>query len=198
MRTIWVRQSIVLVLLLCAFLAVSAAFRAEGGRSRADASSVAVDADDIGGVVTSSHGPEAGVWVIAEQANSPTKFAKIVVTDDQGRYLVPDLPKGNYKLWVRGYGLVDSMPVAGVPGTTVALTGGGRPESARRGPVLSRRLLGFADEDPHEERISDDHSAAAPVAGRSRSYKGYARKRTRRGSLRADGNQDARRVDDAV
>jgi hypothetical protein len=129
MRTIRVRQAIVLVLLLCAFLAVSAAFRAEGRPRagavppRADASSVAVDVDDIGGVVTSSHGAEAGVWVIAEQVNSPTKFAKIVVTDDQGRYLVPDLPKGNYKLWVRGYGLVDSMPVAGSPGTTIALTG---------------------------------------------------------------------------
>ncbi len=55
--------------------------------------------------------------------NSPTKFAKIVVTDDQGRYLVPDLPKGNYKLWVRGYGLVDSKPVDGTPGTTRCVDG---------------------------------------------------------------------------
>ena len=55
--------------------------------------SVALDNDDIGGVVTSSKGPEAGVWVIAETTELPTKFARIVVTDDRGRYLIPDLPK---------------------------------------------------------------------------------------------------------
>lgn len=73
--------------------------------------SVSVDKDNIGGVVTSSKGPEAGVWVIAETSDLPTKYVKIVVTDDQGRYLVPDLPSANYKVWVRGYGLVDSQPV---------------------------------------------------------------------------------------
>jgi hypothetical protein len=66
---------------------------------------------DVGGVVTSSNGPEAGVWVIAEATDLPTKFVKIVVSDDQGRYLVPDLPKANYEVWVRGYGLVDSPKV---------------------------------------------------------------------------------------
>jgi hypothetical protein len=77
---------------------------------------------DIAGVVASSKGPEAGVWVIAETKDLPTKYAKIVVTDDQGRYLVPDLPKANYKIWVRGYGLVDSSPVETVPGKDVNLT----------------------------------------------------------------------------
>jgi hypothetical protein len=37
---------------------------------------------------------------------------KIVVTDDRGRYVVPDLPRANYNVWVRGYGLVDSPKVA--------------------------------------------------------------------------------------
>ena len=64
-----------------------------------------IDNDDIGGVVTSAKGPEAGVWVIAETRDLPTRFAKMVVTDDQGRYLLPDLPKANYNVWVRGYGL---------------------------------------------------------------------------------------------
>ena len=42
---------------------------------------------------------EAGVWVIAETTDLPTKFAKIFVTDDAGRYyLIPDLPKANYKI----------------------------------------------------------------------------------------------------
>ena len=68
---------------------------------------VAIDQDDIGGVVTGPKGPEAGVWVIAETRDLPTRYAKMVVTDDQGRYVVPDLPKAKYKIWVRGYGLVD-------------------------------------------------------------------------------------------
>jgi len=73
---------------------------------------VAIDADDIGGVVTSSKGPEAGVWVIAETSELPTKFVRIVVTDDQGRYVLPDLPPASYQVFVRGYGLVDSVRVA--------------------------------------------------------------------------------------
>src|SRR5712692_5750059 len=83
---------------------------------------VRIDNDDIGGVVTSASGPEAGVWVIAETADLPTKFAKIVVTDDRGRYLLPDLPKANYSVWVRGYGLVDSPKVQAAPGKIVNLT----------------------------------------------------------------------------
>src|SRR6266481_1322187 len=77
---------------------------------------------DLGGVVTSAKGPEAGVWVIAETTDLPTKFVKIVVTDDRGRYLVPDLPKASYNVWVRGYGLVDSGPVQATPGKIVNLT----------------------------------------------------------------------------
>ena len=76
---------------------------------------------DLGGVVTGKNGPEAGVWVIAETTGLPTPFAKIVVTDDQGRYLVPDLPPANYDVWVRGYGLVDSPRVVTTPGKTVNL-----------------------------------------------------------------------------
>jgi hypothetical protein len=78
-------------------------------------------AADISGVVTSAKGPEAGVWVIAETSDLPTKFAKIVVTDDRGRYLIPDLPKANYRVWARGYGLVDSPKVDAAPGKTVNL-----------------------------------------------------------------------------
>src|SRR4051812_39495845 len=66
---------------------------------------VSIDDDDIGGVVTGANGPEAGVWVIAETTDLPTRYTKSVVTDDQGRYVIPDLPLGNYQVWVRGYGL---------------------------------------------------------------------------------------------
>ena len=62
---------------------------------------VAIDDNDIGGVVTGANGPEAGVWVIAETNELPTKYAKMVVTDDQGRYVIPDLPTANYNVWVR-------------------------------------------------------------------------------------------------
>src|SRR5207237_10188976 len=66
--------------------------------------------------------PEAGVWVIAETHDLPTKFVRIVVTDDQGRYLIPDLPKATYTVWVRGYGLVDSPHLQASPGKTLNLT----------------------------------------------------------------------------
>jgi hypothetical protein len=77
--------------------------------------------DDIGGTVTSAKGPEAGVWVVAETKDLPTRFIKIVVTDDKGQYLIPDLPKAKYKVWVRGYGLVDSDPVDVEPGKNADL-----------------------------------------------------------------------------
>ena len=88
-----------------------------------------LDADDIGGVVTGAGGPEAGVWVIAETADLPTRFARIVVTDDQGRYLIPDLPEASYDVWVRGYGLVDSDKLPASPGTALNLTAAPAPDA---------------------------------------------------------------------
>src|SRR6516225_8746159 len=83
---------------------------------------VAIDDDDIGGVVISRFGPEAGVWVIAETTELGTRFAKMAVTDERGRYVLPDLPEASYRVWVRGYGLVDSPKVAGAPGRRLDLT----------------------------------------------------------------------------
>src|SRR5262245_34324068 len=83
---------------------------------------VQIDSDDIGGVVTGKNGAEAGVWVIAQTTELGTRYAKSVVTDDRGRYIIPDLPKATYELWVRGYGLVDSPKVTSAPGRIVALT----------------------------------------------------------------------------
>jgi len=82
---------------------------------------VDIGSSDLGGVVTTAAGPEGGVWVIAETTELPTKFARIVVTDHRGRYLIPDLPKANYSVWVRGYGLIDSAKVQTVPGKTINL-----------------------------------------------------------------------------
>src|SRR5947209_464 len=101
-RGLYPRWMIVLLVLLAGALV---SFRP--GQLKSE--TVRIGNNDIGGVVTSSNGPEAGVWVIAETTELPTKFVRIVVTDDQGRYLVPDLPKANFDVWVRGYGLVDSQ-----------------------------------------------------------------------------------------
>ncbi|HZR86736.1 MAG TPA: carboxypeptidase regulatory-like domain-containing protein [Bradyrhizobium sp.] len=83
------------------------------------AATVDISAHDIGGQVIGDKGPEAGVWIIAETRDLPTKYAKVVVTDDQGRYVIPDLPDANYKVWVRGYGLADSAQVDARPGKLV-------------------------------------------------------------------------------
>ncbi len=93
--------------------------------------SVAIDADDIGGVVTGANGaPEAGVWVIAETHDQPVRYIKIVVTDDEGRFVLPDLPAGNYEVWARGYGLVDSAKQNSKPGAIVNIAATTAPDDA--------------------------------------------------------------------
>ena len=101
------------VLVATAFVMVVSS---EVGTQHALGASLPVGKKSIGGVVASSKGPEAGVWVIAETKDLPTKFARIVVTDDQGRYLIPDLPQANYQIFARGYGLVDSQRQPATPG----------------------------------------------------------------------------------
>ena len=103
------------------------------------AQSPAIDSDDIGGVVTSSKGPEAGVWVIAETRELGVRFIRTVVTDDQGRYVIPDLPKANYDVWVRGYGLVDSVKVKSEPGKIInhtAVVAPSEAEAAKYYPAI--------------------------------------------------------------
>ena len=82
---------------------------------------IPLDADDIGGVVSSSNGVEAGVWVVAETTDLPTRFIRTVVTDDNGRYVLPDLPEASYEVFVRGYGLLDSSRVDASPGQRLDL-----------------------------------------------------------------------------
>ena len=109
-----------------AMVAVGIATLLAGSQARLSAQqstdpAIRIGDKDLGGVVTSAAGPEAGVWVIAETMDLPTKFAKIVVTDDRGRYVLPDLPRANYSVWVRGYGLVDSPKVRTAPGKVLNL-----------------------------------------------------------------------------
>src|SRR5262249_61346875 len=118
-----------------ALAAVAVAVLAAGlpaplGAQQNTPSAVQIGNSDLGGVVTGPNGPEAGAWVIAETTDLPTKLAKIVVTDDGGRYVIPDLPKASYSVWVRGYGLVDSPKVRSEPGKLVNLTAVAAPNAA--------------------------------------------------------------------
>jgi len=116
---------------------------------------IAMDADDIAGVVRSAAGVEAGVWVIAETEDLGTRFARIVVTDDAGRYLVPDLPAANYQVWVRGYGLQDSAKISANPGDNLDLEAIEAPDAATAAEVYPAAywfaMLGL----PTEEELSD-------------------------------------------
>src|ERR1043165_1542790 len=110
MRTKRISAILLALGLIVFFATTSVRMSGQGGAAPA------IDNDDIGGVVTGAQGPEAGVWVIAETRNLPTRLIKSVVTDDRGRYLLPDLPKAEYDVWVRGYGLVDSPKTKAAPG----------------------------------------------------------------------------------
>ena len=102
------------VLVVCAFVcAVGLAVVGAAVQTNSD--------DTLTGIVASATGPEAGVWVIAETEDLDTRFRKIVVTDDDGHFVLPDLPEASYRVWVRGYGLVDSDPLTAEPGQTLAL-----------------------------------------------------------------------------
>src|SRR5687768_6329559 len=116
-------------LLIAAMLVFVVSLAATSARQQGS-QAVPIDGDDVGGVVSGPKGPEAGVWVIAETTELPTRFARIVVTDDKGRYLIPDLPKAGYSVWVRGYGLVDSPKMRANPGRTLDLTAVPAPNDA--------------------------------------------------------------------
>ena len=103
------------------FLSHFAAVAFAGSLAAQQNATVKVKSDEIGGVVSSANGVEAGVWVIAETTDLPTRYVKEVVTDDQGRYLIPSLPTATYTVWARGYGLVDSPKLQTRPGKQVDL-----------------------------------------------------------------------------
>ncbi|MEC9242917.1 MAG: carboxypeptidase regulatory-like domain-containing protein, partial [Gemmatimonadota bacterium] len=116
---------------------------------------IQIDGDDIGGTVTSENGPEAGVWVIAETDQFETRFARIVVTDEQGRYVVPDLPEAQYTIWVRGYGLSDSAKVTASPGKMVDLTAVVAPDAAAAAQVYPAAYWYSMMSLPEESEVAD-------------------------------------------
>ncbi len=148
------RTTTILVSCGCAAMLLAACGR-QSPDSTTTGAGIAIDADDIAGVVRSVAGPEAGVWVIAETDDLSTRFARIVVTDDQGRYLVPDLPDAVFRLWVRGYGLKDSEKVTANPGDRVDLTAIIAPDAATAAQLYPAAywysMLGL----PTEEEIAE-------------------------------------------
>ena len=106
----------------CALVIASFTMACGGPLHAQQKAALSIGPDAIGGQVTGANGPEAGVWVIAETTDLPTKFAKMVVTNDAGQFVIPQLPAAKYKIWVRGYGLVDSDKQDVVPGKTIDLT----------------------------------------------------------------------------
>ncbi|ACA16126.1 conserved hypothetical protein [Methylobacterium sp. 4-46] len=130
---------------------------------------VAIGPGDLGGEVTGPEGPEAGVWVIAETADLPTRFAKVVVTDEAGRFVIPDLPAAGYRVWVRGYGLVDSDRAEARPGQVLHLAARPAPSAAAAAEYYpgvywySMLRLPPADAFPG----SDDNPAHIPAGIRS-------------------------------
>lgn len=119
-RTLYLAICAVTALALSACDSGSPSTQAPATNTASTAPSAAeVAANDIAGTVSGPNGPEAGVWVIAETRSLPTLYSKTVVTDDAGRYLIPDLPEGTYEVWVRGYGLVDSAKLVTAPGVTL-------------------------------------------------------------------------------
>ena len=127
------------------------------------AADVAIDNDDIGGVVTGPKGPEAGVWVIAETRDLPVRYIKSVVTDDRGRFVVPDLPAASYQVWARGYGLVDSAKATAKPGQRLNITAVDRAQRGRRRALLPGDLL-VLDAEDSRRRSSSAARAASPRA----------------------------------
>ena len=128
------RRSVTLALVIGLAVCAPWLFGSSQAQQASRPAAPAIDADDIGGVVTGPNGPEAGVWVIAETRDLPVRYIKIVVTNDQGRYVIPDLPRARYDVWVRGYGLVDSAKSASEPGkiVNVAATPAPTPADAAR------------------------------------------------------------------
>ena len=110
--------------------AIAAFAMAWSGPASAQQKEPSIKPDAIGGVVTGPNGPEAGVWVIAETSDLPTKYAKMVVTNDAGQFVIPQLPSAKYKIWARGYGLVDSDKQDAAPGKTVDLKAKVAPNAA--------------------------------------------------------------------
>ena len=108
--------------------------------------------------------------MIAETTDLPTRFTRSVVTDDRGRYVIPDLPQAKYQIWVRGYGLIDSSKVDAVPGQQLDLTAVPAPNdaaAARYYPAIYwYAMLKIPDKDQFGDH-SHDRTLSTPARPRT-------------------------------
>src|SRR6266446_4623080 len=156
MRTVTRTMLWTLLVALCV-MARPAVGQQSGAARSAGESAVQVDKNSVGGVVLNSNGakPEAGVWVIAETKSLQVPFRKIVVTDDQGRFLIPDLPKGDYELWVRGYGLKDSSRSNAALGRQVRLVAGNASSPQEAAKIYPAAYWNSLIHPPSKEELPD-------------------------------------------
>ena len=148
--------AVVIAILWIAFafyLAATQDWYADDTVAAAGAAGIMIDDDDIAGTVTSANGPEAGVWVIAETDELGTKFVRSVVTDDQGRYVIPDLPDANYLVWSRGYGLMDSEKVSASPGSHIDLEQAVAPDERAAAEIYPALYWGVLLEVPNADEF---------------------------------------------
>ena len=157
-----------LICLIALFTTYSTSAQQTKGKGKADAKATANPRISypgyITGTVTSEKGPEAGVWVIAETNDLQTKMIKIVVTDDQGRYVLPELPAANYKVWVRGYGIAGFHPDRfEAHHHSGGAESGDREDSPGSREGLSRRLLAVAAGSAAQEPVSRNGENPTPT-----------------------------------
>ena len=118
-------------------------------------------AGTITGTVLNNGGhAEAGVWVVAETSDLPTEYRKLVVTDHEGRFVIPELPAAQYEVWVRGYGLVDSDRYSAAVGAALEITVDVASEDSEAALVYPANYwLSLLDEPAHSS-LADDPAYA--------------------------------------
>ena len=127
--------------------------------------SIAADGVIRGTVANVNNRAEAGVWVIAETDDLPTNFRKIVVTDDAGRFVLPELPAAEYAVWVRGYGLLDSAKIAAKPGDNIELEVRTASSSADAARIYPANYWTAMMEVPSQAALKDlEHTYDSPKA----------------------------------
>ncbi len=158
-------RSSILLFGAVAILAVAGWYFFQEGLVAGGGNRIAIDGDDIGGIVMGPDGPEAGVWVIAETDDLPTRFVRSVATDDEGRYVIPDLPDATYLVWSRGYGLLDSTKIEAAPGDQVHLAPEIAPDERSAAQIYPALYWGSMMEIPEANEFpgtGDDGNGISP------------------------------------
>ena len=126
---------------------------------------IAIDADDLAGIVSGPKGPEAGAWVIAETTDLPTRSHGSSSRTIAAGICCPTCPRRTLQVWVRGYGLVDSPKVQATPGKLVNLTAVVAPDARAAAQYYPAGYWFSLVKPARQERVSR-HGADAATASR--------------------------------